>query len=140
MLALNPRTNNAERRITFHVDVDSFFASAEVREMPELKGLPVVVESDPKGGAGQGVASTCSYEARKYGIHSAMPILQAYRLCPDAIFLSGNMKLYGMVSSNIMEILKGFAERFQQVKRYQIKSGILRANLRATLNRKCSCL
>jgi DNA polymerase IV (archaeal DinB-like DNA polymerase) len=95
--------------------MDSFFASVEVRERPELKGLPVVVGSDPKGGAGRGVVSTCSYEARKYGIHSAMPISQAYKRCPHAVFLRGNMKLYGVVSANVMEILKRFSEKFQQV-------------------------
>jgi DNA polymerase IV (DinB-like DNA polymerase) len=115
MLALNPKTNNTDRHITFHVDMDSFFASIEVRERPELKGLPVVVGSDPKGGSGRGVVSTCSYEARKYGIHSAMPISQAYKLCPSAAFVPVNMKLYAGVSSNVMEILKGFSEKFQQV-------------------------
>jgi DNA polymerase IV (DinB-like DNA polymerase) len=115
MLTLNPKVNNFERHITFHIDMDSFFASIEVRERPTLKGLPVVVGSDPKRGSGRGVVSTCSYEARKYGIHSAMPISQAYRLCPDAVFLPVNMKLYGGVSANVMEILKGFAEKFQQV-------------------------
>ena len=115
MLTLNPKVNNFERHIIFHIDVDSFFASVEVRERPTLKGLPVVVGSDPKGGSGRGVVSTCSYEARKYGIHSAMPISQAYRLCPDAVFLPVNMKLYGGVSANVMEIFKGFAEKFQQV-------------------------
>jgi DNA polymerase IV (archaeal DinB-like DNA polymerase) len=115
MLTVSPKTKNTERHITFHVDMDSFFASVEVRERPELKGLPVVVGSDPKGGSGRGVVSTCSYEARKYGIHSAMPISQAYKRCPDAVFLPGNMKLYGVVSVNVMEILKGFADKFQQV-------------------------
>ncbi|AKB54819.1 MULTISPECIES: DNA polymerase IV [Methanosarcina] len=109
------KINPPERRITFHADMDSFFASVEVRERPELKGMPVVVGSDPKGGSGRGVVSTCSYEARKYGIHSAMPISQAYRLCPDAVFLPVNMKLYVGVSAKIMELLKGFADRFQQV-------------------------
>lgn len=115
MLVLNPTTNNTNRHITFHVDMDSFFASVEVRERPELKGLPVVVGSDPKKGSGRGVVSTCSYEARKYGIHSAMPISQAYKLCPDAAFLPVNIRLYVQVSDNVMEILKGFAEKFQQV-------------------------
>lgn len=55
MLALNPHKNNTDRRITFHVDMDSFFAFVEVRERPKLKGLPVVVGSDPKGGAGREV-------------------------------------------------------------------------------------
>ena len=87
-----PETNNREQRIILHVDMDSFFASVEVRERPELKGLPVVVGSDPK--RGRGVVSTCSYEARKYGIHSAMPISKAYKLCPDCAFLPVNMQLY----------------------------------------------
>ena len=115
MPASSSKINTPERLITFHADMDSFFASVEVRERPELKGLPVVVGSDPKGGSGRGVVSTCSYEARKYGIHSAMPISQAYRLCPDAVFLPVNMKLYAGVSAKIMELLKGFADRFQQV-------------------------
>ncbi|RSD33990.1 MAG: DNA polymerase IV [Methanohalophilus sp.] len=67
-------------RIIFHIDMDSFFSSVEVRERPSLKGLPVVVGSDPKNGEGRGVVSTCSYEARRYGIHSAMPISKAYIL------------------------------------------------------------
>ena len=115
MPASNSKTNAPERKITFHADMDSFFASVEVRERPELKGLPVIVGSDPKGGSGRGVVSTCSYEARKYGVHSAMPISQAYRLCPDAVFLPVNMKLYAGVSARVMELLKGFAEKFQQV-------------------------
>jgi DNA polymerase IV (archaeal DinB-like DNA polymerase) len=115
MYAPNSKKSNPERRITLHVDMDSFFASVEVREMPELKGLPVIVGSDPREGSGRGVVSTCSYEARKYGIHSAMPISQAYRLCPDAVFLPVNMKLYAGVSAGLMELLKGFAEKFQQV-------------------------
>ncbi|SFT67862.1 DNA polymerase IV (DinB-like DNA polymerase) [Methanosarcina thermophila] len=115
MPASSSRINVPERRIIFHVDMDSFFASVEIREKPELKGLPVVVGSDPKGGSGRGVVSACSYEARKYGIQSAMPISQAYRLCPDAVFLPVNMKLYADVSAKVMELLKGFADRLQQV-------------------------
>jgi len=88
MPAPSSRLNAPERRIIIHADMDSFFASVEARERPELKGLPVVVGSDLKGGLGRGVVSTCSYEARKYGIHSAMPISLAYRLCPDAVFLA----------------------------------------------------
>ncbi len=115
MPASNLEINNFDRRIILHVDMDSFFASVEIRERPELKGLPVIVGSDPKDGLGRGVVSTCSYEARKYGIHSAMPISQAYRLFPGAAFLPVNMKLYTGVSSRIMELLRGFAEKFQQV-------------------------
>jgi DNA polymerase IV (DinB-like DNA polymerase) len=114
MLALNQPTNSTERQIVLHVDMDSFFASVEVREHPELKGLPVVVGADPNRGKGRGVVCTCSYEARKYGIHSAMPVSQAYKLCPDAAFVPVNMKLYAQVSANVMEIMKGFAEKFQQ--------------------------
>src|SRR5665647_1918942 len=115
MSATNNGNNNHDRRIVLHVDMDSFFASVEVREHSELKGLPVVVGSDPKGGTGRGVVSTCSYEARKYGIHSAMPISRAYKLCPDAAFLPVNMGLYKEVSINVIEILRGFAEKFEQV-------------------------
>ncbi len=114
MLVLNHEINSTERQIVLHVDMDSFFASVEVREKPELEGLPVVVGADPKGGKGRGVVSTCSYEARKYGICSAMPISQAYKLCPDAAFIPVNIRLYVQVSDNVMEILKGFAEKFQQ--------------------------
>jgi len=114
MLSLNPHANNNERQIVLHVDMDSFFASVEVRERPELKGLPVVVGADPKEGKGRGVVCTCSYEAREFGIHSAMPVSQAYKLCSDASFLPVNMRLYVQVSDNVMEIMKGFAEKFQQ--------------------------
>ncbi len=94
MLALNTKTNNTERDITFHVDMDSFFASVEVRERPELSGLPVVVGTDPKRGKDRGVESTCSYEARKYGMHSTMPLSQAYKLCSNTAFLPVNIRLY----------------------------------------------
>ncbi|MGE5317504.1 MAG: DNA polymerase IV [Chloroflexota bacterium] len=114
MLAHNQPTNSTERPIVLHVDMDSFFASVEVREKPELKGLPVVVGADPRKGKGRGVVCTCSYEARKYGVHSAMPASQAYKLCPDAIFLPVNIRLYVQVSDNVMDIMKGFAEKFQQ--------------------------
>ena len=93
--------------------MDSFFASVEVRERPKLKGLSVVVGSDPK--RGRGVVSTCSYEARKYWIHSAMPISKAYKLCPECVFLPVNMDLYKAVSANLMAILRGFAEKFEPV-------------------------
>ena len=62
---------------------------------------------DPKRGKGRGVVCTCSYEAREYGIHSAMPVSQAYKLCPDAKFLPVNIRLYVQVSDNVMEIMKG---------------------------------
>jgi DNA polymerase IV (archaeal DinB-like DNA polymerase) len=94
MPATNPEKYNHDRHIVLHVAMDSFFASVEVREHTELEGKPVVVGADPKGGSGRGVVSTCSYEERKYGIHSSMPISQAYKLCPVAAFVPVNMKLY----------------------------------------------
>lgn len=97
------------------VDMDGFFASIEAVRHPELTGLPVVVGADPKGGAGRGVVSTCSYEAREYGIHSGMPISRAYRLCPDAKFLPVDMALYQAVSGRIMKILASYADTFQRV-------------------------
>jgi DNA polymerase IV (DinB-like DNA polymerase) len=114
MLSHNPQANSNERQIVLHVDMDAFFASVELREKPELAGLPVIVGADPKRGKGRGVVCTCSYEAREYGIHSAMPVSQAYKLCPDAAFLPVNIRLYVQVSDNVMEIMKGFAEKFQQ--------------------------
>jgi DNA polymerase IV (DinB-like DNA polymerase) len=104
-----------KHRITLHVDMDSFYSSVEVRERPELKGVPVVVGSDPRDGSGRGVVSTCSYEAREFGIHSGMPISKAYKLCPEAIYLPVNMKLYKEVSGDIMQLIHIFADRFQQV-------------------------
>ena len=103
------------KRIVLHVDMDSFFASIEMRDKPELTGKPVVVGADPKGGKGRGVVSTCSYEARKYGIHSGMPISRAYKLCPTAVFLPVNLPLYIKASGNIMKILRSYAGKFQQV-------------------------
>ncbi|MBC2697158.1 MAG: DNA polymerase IV [ANME-2 cluster archaeon] len=102
-------------RIILHVDMDSFYASVEQRRDPSLKGRPVVVGSDPKGGIGRGVVSTCSYEAREFRIHSGMPISQAYKLCQDAVYLRVDMQLYKEVSCRVMEILRSEAGRFQQV-------------------------
>jgi DNA polymerase IV (DinB-like DNA polymerase) len=95
--------------------MDSFYASVEQLRDPSLKGRPVVVGSDPKGGLGRGVVSTCSYEAREFGIHSGMPISGAYKLCPDAVYLRVDMQLYKEVSCRVMEILRSHAGRFQQV-------------------------
>ena len=102
-------------RIIFHIDMDSFFTSIEARERPELKGKPVVVGADPKGGHGRGVVSTASYEARKSGIKSAMPISQAYKLNPGSVFLPVNMPLYVDVSEQIMARLAPYGGKFEQV-------------------------
>ncbi|MDI6591406.1 MAG: DNA polymerase IV [Patescibacteria group bacterium] len=102
-------------RIILHIDMDYFFAQVEERENPQFRGKPVVVGADPKGGKGRGVVSTANYEARKYGIHSALPISKAYQLCPKAIFLPVNMELYQKASENIMEIIKKYSKIFEQV-------------------------
>jgi nucleotidyltransferase/DNA polymerase involved in DNA repair len=88
-----------------HIDMDAFFAAVEVHDRPELKGLPVVIGSPPDK---RGVVSTCSYEARKFGIHSAMPSRTAFQCCPHAVFLPPNMKRYHEVSEQIMEIFRRF--------------------------------
>ena len=88
-----------------HCDLDAFFASVEQRDHPELKGKPVVIGAPPNS---RGVVSTCSYEARKYGIRSAQPSSQAYRLCPQAIFLLPDMKRYQEASRQVFNILADY--------------------------------
>jgi DNA polymerase IV (archaeal DinB-like DNA polymerase) len=102
-------------RIIMHMDLDAFFASAEQREHPEWKGKPVIVGADPKDGKGRGVVSSPSYEARKFGIHSAMPISRAYKLCPTAVFVLPNFNLYIPVSKAVMTILRKFGDKLEQV-------------------------
>lgn len=102
-------------RIIFHLDMDSFYASVEERKQPELKGKPLVIGADPKQGKGRGVVSTCSYEARKYGIRSAMPISQAYVLCPQAVFLPPDFPAYVQASAAVMAILRSYGFRMEQV-------------------------
>jgi len=93
-------------RAIIHVDMDAFYASVEERDRPELRGRPVIVGADP---GGRGVVSTASYEARKYGIHSAMPISEAYRRCPHGVYLPVDGAKYSRVSAEIMELLKEFS-------------------------------
>jgi len=102
-------------QIIFHLDMDSFYASVEAHRKPELAGKPVVIGADPKGGKGRGVVSTCSYEARKYGIRSAMPISQAYVLCPHAVFLPSDFPAYIQASAAVMAILRSYGFRMEQV-------------------------
>jgi DNA polymerase IV (archaeal DinB-like DNA polymerase) len=99
-------------RIIVHIDMDCFFAQVEERESPQFKGKPVVVGADPNGGKGRGVVSTANYEARKYGIHSALPISKAYALCPEAIFLPPNFELYSRTSERIMQIIRNVIQLY----------------------------
>jgi DNA polymerase IV (archaeal DinB-like DNA polymerase) len=101
-------------QVILHVDLDAFFPSVEVREHPEYKCKPVVVGADPKEGKGRGVVSSASYEARKFGIRSAMPISRAWKLCPDCVFLRPHFDPYVPASNNIMRILNSYADKFEQ--------------------------
>ena len=92
-------------RTIVHVDMDAFYASVEQRDRPELHGLPVIVGADPRG---RGVVSAASYEARRFGVHSAMPISRAFRLCPEGVFLPVDMDKYARVSVEVMAILAEF--------------------------------
>ena len=98
-----------------HVDMDAFYSSVEQRENPEIRGKPVIVGADPKQGKGRGVVAGCSYEARKFGVHSAQPISQAYRLCPDGVYLRHNYMLYDEACEQIMQILRPYAAKFEQI-------------------------
>jgi len=102
-------------RVIFHVDLDAFYASVEQRENPSLRGCPLIIGADPKKGTGRGVVVACSYEARKKGLHSGQPISRAYRLCPDGIYVRPNFELYARVSSDVMQLLKTYADKFEQM-------------------------
>jgi DNA polymerase-4 len=97
-------------RKIIHVDMDAFYASVEQRDRPELRGKPLIVGGDPRG---RGVVAACSYEARKFGVRSAMPSAQAKRLCPDALFVPPRMGRYVEVSTQIREVFARFSERVE---------------------------
>src|SRR2546427_10697482 len=90
-------------RIVMHCDINAFYPSCEVRRDPSLEGKPLVVGADPKGGPGRGVVTSCSYEARKLGVRSGMPISQAYRLAPQAVIARPNFSMYGQPYAREME-------------------------------------
>jgi DNA polymerase-4 len=100
---------NAVRRVILHLDMDAFFTSVEQADNPDLRGKPVVI-----GQSLRGVASAASYEARRYGIRSAMPIVQARKLCPHAVFLPGRMSRYREVSGQVMEIMRSLCPVVEQ--------------------------
>ena len=100
------------RPVIFHVDLDAFYASVEQRDDPSLRGRPVIVGAAP---GRRGVVSACSYEARRFGIHSAMPISQAWRRCPQGVYLPVRMERYLEVSHEVMEILASYTPHMQQI-------------------------
>lgn len=104
-----PLMNDLSRKI-IHIDMDAFFASVEIRDNPKLKGKPVIIGSDPRRTGGRGVVSTCSYEARAFGVHSAMSSKEAYERCPQAIFIPGNYEKYISVGLQIREIFKRYTD------------------------------
>ncbi len=95
------------KRVIVHVDMDAFFASVEIRDNPKLKNRPVVIGAKPYE---RGVVSTCNYIARKYGIHSAMNIKEAYRLCPQAVFMHGDYEKYRRISVQLHHIWETYAD------------------------------
>ena len=98
-----------------HIDMNSFYASVEMRENPSLKDKALIIGAEPKEGKGRGVVVTCNYIARKFNVKSGMPISYAYKLCPNATYLPPNMQLYIETSERIMSILREFSKRFEQV-------------------------
>src|SRR5580700_9833311 len=101
-------------RIVMHADLDCFFAAVEEREDPSLKGRPVAIGADPQEGRGRGIVATCNYEARRFGLRSAMPVSKAWRLCPQAVYLRPRFKLYSQASARVMERLRRGADIFEQ--------------------------
>jgi len=102
------------RRIIMHIDMDAFYSSVEQREDAALKGKSVIVGADPKEGRSRGVVMGCSYEARVFGVRSAMPISAAYRLCPNGNYVRPNFTLYDRVSEDIMRLLQKFTDKLEQ--------------------------
>jgi DNA polymerase-4 len=95
-----------------HLDLDAFFASVEQLDHPEWRGLPVIVGALP---GHRGVVATCSYEARAFGVRSALPVSEAYRLCPQGIYVLPRMRRYQELSRQVMAVLRSTAPRFAQM-------------------------
>lgn len=99
-------------RVILHMDMDAFYASVEIRDQPNLKGKPLIIGALP---GERGVVSTCSYEARTYGVHSGMSIKEAYRLCPQGIYMHGSYAKYRAVSQQVHEILMEYTDQIEFV-------------------------
>lgn len=102
-------------RKILHVDMDAFYASIEVRDNPALKGKPVVIARHPRLTGGRGIVSTCNYEARQFGIHSAMSSAEAFKRCPHAVFVAGRHDVYRQVSKQIHQIYERFTDIYEPI-------------------------
>ncbi|MGC6769497.1 DNA polymerase IV [Enterococcus sp. LJL128] len=109
-----PLKKDTSRKI-IHIDMDAFFASVEERDHPELVGHPLVIARHPSDTGGRGVVTTANYEARKYGIHSAMSAQKAFELCPSAIFKEGDRHKYSEISQQIREIFRRYTDIIEPV-------------------------
>jgi DNA polymerase-4 len=105
-------TDWGDHPVIMHLDMDAFFAAIEQTIQPGLRGKPVIVGGDPDS---RGVVSTCSYEARNYGVHSAMPMKEAYRLCPDAVYINTSGDKYSYMSMQVVNILRTFSPNVEPV-------------------------
>lgn len=109
-----PLRNDTSRKI-IHIDMDAFYASIEERDHPEYRGKPIVIARHPKETKGRGVLSTANYKAREYGVHSAMSAKEAYRKCPEAIFVTPRMEYYKQVSEKLHEIFRRYTDLIEPV-------------------------
>jgi nucleotidyltransferase/DNA polymerase involved in DNA repair len=102
-------------RSILHVDLDAFYVAVERLRDPSLVGKPVVVGADPRGGRGRGVVAAASYEARVFGVHSAMPIGEAYRRCPDGVYVGGHRDLYARAARAVRRVFAQFTPAIEPV-------------------------
>ncbi len=100
-------------RTILHVDMDAFYASVEQLDHPEYRGRPVIVGADPRRGSGRGVVAACSYEARTYGIRSALPIRQAWERCPHGVYVRPRLARYREVSARVFEVFRRYTDRVE---------------------------
>ena len=96
-----------ENQIIIHVDMDAFYAAVEMRDDESLRGRPLIIGAMPQE---RGVVATCNYEARKYGVRSAMNVKEAYRLCPKGVFMHPNFDKYREISSRLHEIWEDYTD------------------------------
>jgi nucleotidyltransferase/DNA polymerase involved in DNA repair len=97
-------------RSVLHVDMDAFYASIEQLDNPSYQGHPVIVGADPRNGKGRGVVAACSYEARRFGVRSALPISRAWKLCPGGVYVRPRMERYIEVSHEVMKVFRKFTD------------------------------